>query len=55
MCDVVQRICRRVVAEWLIRQDRHRLNVCGLKMGKQLVEVWNVEAATGKIGTLMVV
>jgi hypothetical protein len=55
MCNIVQRICRRVVVEWLIREDGHRLDVCGLKMGKQLVEVWDVEPATGKIGTLMVV
>lgn len=54
MCDIVQRICRRVVVEWLIREERHRLDVCGLEMGKELVKVWNVEPATGKIGTLMI-
>ena len=53
MCNIVQRICRRVVVEWLIREDRHRLDVCGLKVGKELVEVWYVEPATSKIGTLM--
>jgi len=54
MRNIVQRICRRVVAEWLIREDGHRLDVCGLKVGKELVEVWDVEPATGKIGTLMI-
>src|SRR6266576_7241263 len=54
MGNIVQRICRRVVVEWFIREDGHRLEVSGLKMGKQLVEVWNVEPATGKIGALMV-
>jgi hypothetical protein len=43
-----------MVVEWLIREDGDRLDVCGLKMGKQLVEVWDVEPATGKIGALMV-
>jgi len=43
-----------VVVEWLIREDGQRLDVSGLKMGKQLVEVWDVEPATGKIGALMV-
>jgi hypothetical protein len=49
MGNIVQRICRRVVVECLIREDGHRLDVCSLKMGKQLVEVWDVEPATGKI------
>jgi hypothetical protein len=44
-----------VVAEWFIREDGHRLDVCGLEMGKQFVEVWDVEPATSKIGTLAVV
>jgi hypothetical protein len=43
-----------VVVEWFIREDGHRLDVCGLKMGKQLVQVWDVEPATRKIGALMV-
>jgi hypothetical protein len=51
MCDIIQRVCRRVV-EWLIGEDGHRLYVCGLKMGKQLVQVWDVEPATGKVGAL---
>lgn len=50
MGNIVQRICRRVMVEWFIREDGHRLDVSGLKMGKQLVEVWDVEPATGKIG-----
>ena len=41
-----------MVVEWLIREDGHRLDVTGLKMGKQLVEVWDVEPATGEIGAL---
>jgi hypothetical protein len=48
MRDIIERVCRRVV-EWLIRYDGHRLDVCGLKMGKQLVEVRDVEPATGKV------
>jgi len=38
------------MVEWLIREDGHRLDVCGLKMGKQLMQVRDVEPATGKIG-----
>jgi hypothetical protein len=51
MGNIVERICRRVVVEWFIRE----VDVCGLKMSKQLVEVWDVEPATGKIGALEIV
>jgi hypothetical protein len=55
MGNIIERICQRVVVEWSIREEGHRLDVCGLKMGKQLVHVWDVESATGKIGALMIV
>jgi len=47
--NIVQRVYRRVV-EWLIREDGHRLDVCCLKVGKELMQVWDVEPATGKVG-----
>ena len=53
MRNIEQRICRRVIAEWFIREDGHRLDVCSLEMGKQLMQVWDIEPATGKIGALM--
>ncbi len=37
MRNIMQRICRRMVIKWFIREDGHRFDVCGLKMGKQLV------------------
>jgi hypothetical protein len=33
-------------------EDRHRLDVCGLKMSKQLVQVRDVEPAASKVGAL---
>ena len=42
------------MAKWLIREDGHRLDVCGLKMGEQLVQVRDVEPATGKVGALKI-
>lgn len=44
-----------MAAEWFIREDGHRLDVCGFKMGKQLMQVWDVEPATGEVGALMMV
>jgi hypothetical protein len=35
-----------------VGEDRHRLDVRGLEMGKQLVQVWNVEPAASKVGAL---
>lgn len=53
MRNIIERVCRRVV-EWLIREDGYRLDVCCLKVGKQLVQVWDVEPATGKVGALII-
>jgi hypothetical protein len=36
----------------LFGKDRHGFDVCRLKVRKQLMQVWNVEPATGKVGTL---
>jgi len=49
MRDIIQRLYHRVV-ERLVRDDRHRINVCGFKMGKQLVQVGNIETATIEVG-----
>jgi len=49
MRDIINRVYRRVESR-LIGEDRYRLDVCGLEMGKQLVQVWDVEAAAGKVG-----
>jgi hypothetical protein len=53
MRNIIQRVCRRVV-EWLIREDGQRFDVCSLKVGKQLMQVWDVETATGKVGALII-
>jgi len=49
MRDIINRVYRRVESR-LIREDRYRLDVRGLEMGKQLVQVWDVEPAAGKVG-----
>jgi len=51
MRDIIHRVYRRVESR-LVGKDRYRLDVCGLEMGKQFVQVWDVEAAAGKVGAL---
>jgi len=50
VCDVIRRVCRRVVRR-PSGEDGHRLDVCSLEMGKQFVQVRDVEPAAGKVGT----
>jgi hypothetical protein len=49
--DIINRVYRRVESRF-IGEDRHRLDVCGLEMGKQLVQIRDVEATAGKVGAL---
>ena len=51
MRDIINRVYRRVESR-LIGEDRYRLDVCGFEMGKQLMQVWDVEPAAGKVGAL---
>ena len=51
MRNIAQRVCCGMI-RGLFSKDRHRFDMCRLKVREQLVQVWNVEPATGKVGTL---